>query len=82
MKVRGGPWGGSHFTNWTNGAQKDFFFFINKMFFLVDFTKVDDINNLNTVGNFEEEPGITAPGKIGTHSLEDFSDGSFYYCLF
>ena len=49
-------------------------------FFLVDFTKVDDINNLNTVGNIDEEPGTTASGKIGTHSLEDFSDGSFYYC--
>lgn len=46
-------------------------------FSLVDFTKVDDINNLNTVGNIDEEPGITAPSKIGTHSLEDFSDGSF-----
>ena len=51
-------------------------------FLYLDFTKVDDINNLNTVGSIEEEPGMTVPGKIGTHSLEDFSDGSFYYCLF
>ena len=49
------------------------------LFSLVDFTKVDDINNLNAVGNIGEEPGITTPGKIGTHSLEDFSDGRFYF---
>lgn len=49
-------------------------------FLLVDFTKVDDINNLNAVGNMDEEPGITGPGKIGTHSLEDLSDGNIYYC--
>jgi len=49
-------------------------------FLLVDFTKVDDINNFNAVGNMDEEPGITVPGKIGTHSLEDLSDGSIYYC--
>lgn len=28
----------------------------------------------------DEEPGITIPGKIGTHSLEDLSDGNIYYC--
>ena len=50
------------------------------LFLLVDFTKVDDINNLNAVDNMDEEPGITLPGKIGTHSLEDLSDGSIYYC--
>ena len=61
---------------------KDIFFFIDMVcvFFLVDFTKVDDINNLNTVGNIDEEPGTTVPSKIGTHSLDDFSDGSSYYC--
>lgn len=57
-----------------------FFMYTMFLFLLVDFTKVDDINNLNAVGNMDEEPGITLPGKIGTHSLEDLSDGSIYYC--
>ncbi|XP_078352620.1 protein YIPF1-like isoform X2 [Oculina patagonica] len=47
---------------------------VSEDFKFQDFTKVDDTNNLNAVGNIGEEPGITVPGKIGTHSLEDFSD--------
>ena len=43
--------------------------------FLSDFTKVDDINNLNTVGNIGEEPGRTVPANLKTQSLEDLSDG-------
>lgn len=44
--------------------------------FLSDFTRGDDINNLNTVGNIGEEPGRTIPANLKTQSLEDFSDGS------
>jgi len=39
-----------------------------------DFTKVDDVNNLNTGGNIGDEPAGTAPSNIRTHTLEDFSD--------
>ncbi|XP_058951971.1 protein YIPF1 [Pocillopora verrucosa] len=48
------------------GAGEDFTF--------QDFTKGDDINNLNTVGNIGEEPGRTIPANLKTQSLEDFSD--------
>ena len=34
------------------------------------------------MGSIGEEPGITAPGKLRPHTLEDFSDGWFYVlCL-
>ncbi|CAH3116872.1 unnamed protein product [Pocillopora meandrina] len=48
------------------GAGEDFTF--------QDFTKGDDINNLNTVGNIGEEPARTIPANLKTQSLEDFSD--------
>ncbi|RMX41673.1 hypothetical protein pdam_00015859 [Pocillopora damicornis] len=48
------------------GAGEDFTF--------QDFTRGDDINNLNTVGNIGEEPGRTIPANLKTQSLEDFSD--------
>ena len=46
--------------------------------FVIDFSKVDDVNDLNAVGNIGEEPATTAPGNITKHTLEDFSDGWFY----
>ena len=51
------------------------YFHYSSHVFLIDFTKVDDVNNLNTVGNIGEEPGVAAPSNIRTHTLEDFSDG-------
>ena len=48
---------------------------VNLLLFAVDFTKVDDVNNLNTGGNIGDEPAGAAPSNIRTHTLEDFSDG-------
>ena len=46
--------------------------------FFIDFTKVDDTNNLNTGGNIGEDPAtVTAPSNIRTQALDDFSDGKY-----
>ena len=45
--------------------------------FLADFTKVDDVNNLNTVGKIGDSSSVIAPSNIRTHALEDLSDGKF-----
>lgn len=39
-----------------------------------DFTKVDDVNNLNTGGRIGEDSTGGIPSNIRTHALEDFSD--------
>ncbi|KAK2553624.1 hypothetical protein P5673_025118 [Acropora cervicornis] len=39
-----------------------------------DFTKVDDVNNLNTVGKIGDTSSVIAPSNIRTHALEDLSD--------
>ncbi|XP_029212366.2 protein YIPF1-like [Acropora muricata] len=39
-----------------------------------DFTKVDDVNNLNTVGKIGDSSSVIAPSNIRTHALEDLSD--------